>query len=67
MGVTEGGCVANGRLGHGVSMVSENARLAHLFLVFARGSETDRHGGGEGAPIEYPGRLRRSVEGVGVL
>ena len=53
MGVTEGGCVANGRLGHGVSMVSENVRLAHgvsmvsenvrlahLLLVFARGSET---------------------------
>ena len=40
LGVTEGGCVANGRLGHGVSMVSENVRLAHLLLVFARGSET---------------------------
>ena len=32
MGVTEGGCVANG-LGHGVSMVSENVRLAHLPVV----------------------------------
>ena len=33
MGVTEGGCVAIGRLGHGVSMVSENVRLAHLPVV----------------------------------
>ena len=40
MGVTEGGCVANGRLGHGVSMVSENVRLAHLLLVDSTMCET---------------------------
>ena len=68
MGVTEGGCVANGRLGHGVSMVSENVRLSPSALgVRARLRDLTDMAEVKEAAIDYPGRLRRSVEGVGVL